>query len=71
MTDVERLRTELIDRVHGATGIAPAVLRQHALDNTGLDGSVRALVTKAANRSHEVTDADVAAARSSGAGQRL
>jgi hypothetical protein len=66
MTDITRLRDELIARVLGNTGTAPKELRQHAFDNTGLDDPLRALVEKVAHRSDAVTDEDVAAARATG-----
>lgn len=66
MTDVTRLRGELIARILGSTGTASKNLRQSAFDNTGLDEPVRTLVDKVARRSDAVTDDDVAAARSAG-----
>jgi hypothetical protein len=66
MTDITRLRSELIARVLGSTGTAPKELRQSAFDNTGLDEPVRSLVEKVAHRSDTVTDEDIAAARSAG-----
>ncbi|WP_232423273.1 hypothetical protein [Mycobacterium sp. 155] len=66
MTDISRLRSELIARVLGDQGTAPKDLRQSAFDNTGLDDPVRTLVDKVAHRSAAVTDDDIAAARSAG-----
>jgi hypothetical protein len=66
MTDITRLRIDLIARVLGNSGTAPKELRQRAFDNTGLDEPVRSLVEKVAHRSDAVTDDDVAAVRSAG-----
>lgn len=66
MTDITRLRRELIGRVLGNPGTAPKELRQKAFDNSGLDDPLCTLVEKVAHRSEAVTDEDVAAARSAG-----
>ena len=66
MTDITRLRGELIGRILGGTGTAPKPLRQNAFDNSGLDEPARTLVDKVARRSDGVTDDDIAAARSTG-----
>ncbi|WP_019969444.1 hypothetical protein [Mycobacterium sp. 141] len=66
MTDISRLRSELIARVLGEQGTAPKALRQSAFDNNVPDDPLRTLVGKVAHRSDTVTDDDVAAARSTG-----
>ncbi|GAS92070.1 carboxymuconolactone decarboxylase family protein [Mycolicibacterium brisbanense] len=66
MTDITRLRAELIDRILGSTGTAPKLLRQNAFDNADLDEPIRSLVEKVAHHSDAVTDDDIAAARSTG-----
>ena len=66
MTDISRLRHELIGRVLGNPGTAPKELRQKAFDKTGLDDPLGTLVEKVAHRSDAVTDEDIAAARSAG-----
>lgn len=66
MTAFSRLHRELLDRVLGSTGTAPAEVRRAAFDNAGLDASIRTLVEKVARRSYQVTDDDVAAARAAG-----
>jgi alkylhydroperoxidase/carboxymuconolactone decarboxylase family protein YurZ len=66
MTDISRLRHELIGRVLGNPGTAPKELRQNAFDKTGLDDPLGTLVEKVAHRSDAVTDEDIAAARSAG-----
>ncbi|WP_458317738.1 hypothetical protein [Mycolicibacterium brisbanense] len=66
MTDITRLRAELIDRILGSTGTAPKILRQNAFDNADLDEPIRSLVEKVAHHADAVTDDDIAAARSTG-----
>jgi hypothetical protein len=65
MTDISRLRRELITRVLDTEARAPREQRRAAFDNTGLDDPIRTLIEKVADRSYQVTDEDVAAVRDS------
>ena len=66
MTDISRLRRELVARVLGSGGTAPPDVRRAAFDGSGLDEPLSALVDKVAHHAHRVTDDDVAAARATG-----
>ncbi len=66
VSDVARLRRELLARVLDRGATAPRRLRRAAFENAGLDDPVRTLIEKVADRSYAVTDADVAAVRASG-----
>ncbi|WNG94222.1 hypothetical protein [Mycobacterium sp. ITM-2016-00318] len=66
MTDISRLRRELVARILDSHATASRELRRAAADNAGLDEPIRTLIEKVANRSYAVTDEDVAAVRASG-----
>ncbi len=66
MTDIARLRRELVARVLQGSASAPVALRRSAFDNAGLDEPVRTLIAKVVARSYAVTDDDVAAVRAAG-----
>lgn len=66
MTDIARLRRELVSRVLDSDASAPPGLRRNAFDNAGLEDPVQTLVGKVAARSYAVTDEDVAAVRAAG-----
>lgn len=66
MTDIARLRRELVGRILESSASAPPGLRRSAFDNDGLDDPVAALVAGVAARSYAVTDEDVAAVRAAG-----
>jgi hypothetical protein len=66
MTDIARLRRELVARVLGSEGTAPPEMRRAAFDGACLDEPLRILVDKVAHRAHQVTDDDIAAARAAG-----
>jgi alkylhydroperoxidase family enzyme len=66
LTDVSRLRRELVARVLDSDATAARELRRAAFDNAGSDGPIRTLIEKVADRSYAVTDDDVAAVRASG-----
>ena len=66
MTDITQLHRELVRRVLGGGGEAPAELRRAAFDDTGLSEPVRTLIEKVAHHAYDVTDDDVAAVRTAG-----
>ena len=66
MTDITQLHRELVARVLGGGGKAPAELRRAAFDHAGLSGPVRTLIEKVAHQAYSVTDDDVAAVRTAG-----
>jgi alkylhydroperoxidase/carboxymuconolactone decarboxylase family protein YurZ len=66
MTDISRLRRELVARVLDSDATASRELRKAASDNAGLDEPIRTLIDKVADRSYTVTDSDVTAVRASG-----
>src|SRR5215207_4590600 len=66
MTDISRLRRELVARVLDSDATASRELPKAAFDNAGLDEPIRTLIEKVADRSYAVTDEDVAAVRASG-----
>lgn len=66
MTDITRLRRELVTRVLESDAQAPPALRRAAFENTDLDEPVRTLVGKVAGRAYQVTDDDVSAATAAG-----
>ena len=66
MTDITQRQRELVNRVLGGGGKAPAELRRAAFDNAGLSGPVRTLIEKVALHAYDVTDDDVAAVRTTG-----
>jgi hypothetical protein len=66
MTDVTQLHRALVARVLDSEAKAPPELRRSAFDNAGLSEPVRTLVDKVAYHAYAVTDADVAAVRTTG-----
>jgi alkylhydroperoxidase family enzyme len=66
MTDISRLRRELVARVLDSDATASRGLRRAAFDNSGLNDPIRALIEKVADRSYAVTDDDISAVRASG-----
>jgi hypothetical protein len=66
MTDITELHRELVTRVLGGSGKAPADLRRAAFDDAGLSEPVRTLIEKVAHHAYDVTDDDVAAVRTAG-----
>ncbi len=66
MTDIGRLRRELVGRILDSDATAPRQLRRAAFEGDGLDEPLRTLVDKVANHANEVTDDDVGAVRDSG-----
>jgi hypothetical protein len=66
MTDITRLRRELVSRVLGSDGMAPPELRRAAFDNAVPDEPIRTLIDKVARHAQRVTDEDFAAVRAAG-----
>jgi hypothetical protein len=66
MTDITQLHRELVARVLGSDGQAPAELRRAAFDNAGLSEPIRTLIEKVVYQADGVTDEDVAAVRAAG-----
>jgi alkylhydroperoxidase family enzyme len=66
MSETERLRQRVIDRVVAGPGRTALAVRQAAFDNTGVDSRARLLIDKVASRAWTVTSADVAAVSRSG-----
>jgi alkylhydroperoxidase family enzyme len=66
VTDISRLRSELVARVLDSDAQAPLEQRRAAFDNAVRDDPVRTLIEKVADRSYTVTDEDVAAVRAAG-----
>src|SRR5262245_52423977 len=66
MTDITRLRHELVARVLESDATAPPELRRAAFDNTGLAEPMRTLIEKVVHGAGAVTDRDVAAVRAAG-----
>ncbi len=66
MTDISRLRGELVERVLYSEATADRDVRRAAFDNALSDGPIRTLIEKVADRSYTVTDDDIAAVRAIG-----
>lgn len=66
MTDISRARKPLIDRILEGDGESPRTDRHAAFEKAGLDDSLDEFVDKVANHAFMVTDADIAALKSSG-----
>lgn len=66
MTDISELRRALIARILDSDAQAPTELRRGAFDNTAADEPIRTFIDKVAQRSSQVSDDDVAAARAAG-----
>lgn len=69
MPDEDRKRAAhraLVDRVLNGEGEAPAEMRARAFADDGLSPPLDALIGKVAERPAEVTEADLAAAKSAG-----
>ncbi len=56
----------LVNRIRQGPGTAPADQRARAFDNAELPAPLRVLLDKVATKSHQVTDADFAAAMHAG-----
>ena len=66
MTDIKQAREALATRILEGDGLAPRAQRRAAFDNAALAEPLRTLIEKVATRAHEITDADIAAARAAG-----
>ena len=64
--DKHALVRAIEQRILTGPGMAPAELRAKAFADSGLPEPLATLVDKVANRSHQVTDADFAAALAAG-----
>lgn len=60
MSDITRLRRELVARVLDGAGTATPELRRAAFDNAGLDEPIRPLIDRVARHASLVTNEDVA-----------
>jgi hypothetical protein len=66
MSDVRQARKALISRILEGDGTASHTQRRAAFDNAGLAEPLSTLIDKLTRHAHEVTDANIAAARASG-----
>jgi alkylhydroperoxidase family enzyme len=66
MSHIAQLRAALVTRILEGEGRASPGQRRAAFDDVGVAAPVGALVDKVARRAHAVSDADIAAARTSG-----
>ena len=66
MTEWQRAREAVIERVLSGEGETPPGARRAAFDNDGAPGAASALLAKVARHAWRVTDEDVAAARAAG-----
>jgi hypothetical protein len=66
MADIRKTRKAVIGRILDGDGQVSHAQRRAAFDNAALGEPLATLVRKLANRAHEVTDQDVAAARAAG-----
>lgn len=66
MSDIRQARKALVARILEGDGKAAHADRRAAFNNAGLSEPLSSLIDKVARRAHEVTDADIAAARASG-----
>jgi hypothetical protein len=66
MSDITHARKALVARILEGDGKASPAQRRAAFDNAGLAEPLRTLIDKVAKRAHQVTDADIAAARALG-----
>ncbi len=66
MADISQLRQAIISRVLDGDAKTSPALRRGAFDNEGLEPPLYTLVEKVAMRANEVTDDDIAAARTCG-----
>lgn len=63
MSDIRQARNALIARMLEGDGTASHTLRRAAFDNTGLAEPLSTVIDKLTKQAHEITDADIAAAR--------
>jgi hypothetical protein len=66
MADIRQAREALIKGVLEGEGKASPTDRRRAFDNAGLVEPLKSLIDKVVNGAHEITGADIAAARASG-----
>jgi alkylhydroperoxidase family enzyme len=66
MSDIRQARKALVARMLDGDGTASHTQRRAAFDNAGLAEPLSTVIDKLTKHAHEVTDADIAAARASG-----
>ena len=66
MSDIRLAQTALVKRILEGDGRASSSERRAAFNNSGLTGSLGALVGKVARNASRITDEDIAAAKESG-----
>lgn len=66
MSEIAQLHRELVTRVLEGDGKSRSELRRAAFENAGLREPIQTLIDKVAERSYQVTDADIAAVRAAG-----
>ena len=66
MSDIRRVRKELVRRILEGAGKASLSERRAAFNNSGLTGPLGALVDKVAMLTYSVTDEDISTAKVSG-----
>ena len=66
MSEIAQLQRELVARMLEGDGKAAPELRRAAFDNAGFSEPIQTLIEKVAERSHQVTDGDIAAVRAAG-----
>jgi hypothetical protein len=69
MADITETRKALVARILEGKGTAPPAQRRAAFENAGLAEPVGTLIDKVTRYAYKVTDADIAAARTSGLGE--
>lgn len=71
MSNIQQTRKALVSRILEGDGRASHAQRRQAFENTAVEGPLRPLVDKVTRRAPEVTDADIAAARTAGFSEDL
>jgi hypothetical protein len=66
MSNIERARKALLQRVLEGEGTASRIIRRAAFDNVSVPEPLRQLVDKVANNAWEIADEDIDRARLSG-----
>lgn len=66
MSNIQQSRKALTSRILEGDGTASHAHRRQAFENAPIEGPPGTLVDKVTKRAHEVTDADIAAARTAG-----
>jgi alkylhydroperoxidase family enzyme len=66
MSNIQQSRKALASRILEGDGKASHAQRRQAYENTAVEGPLGTLVDKVTKHAHEVTDADIDAARTAG-----